>query len=108
MDSDDVLCTTIYYYIREKFYGTALTYCEDGCRRFSENHEYICLKCFCFTKLGKLLLLVRHLTVIFLGKSADAIRLLSSVRKNSPIVLGILTTLKSAYLAETNIGIFLK
>uniref|UniRef100_A0AC35GPM9 Uncharacterized protein n=1 Tax=Panagrolaimus sp. PS1159 TaxID=55785 RepID=A0AC35GPM9_9BILA len=89
MESEETLITTIYYYIRESFYGTALISCEEGCKRYRENHEYICLKAYCLSKLGK---------------SPEAIRLLLSARKDSPIPLAILVTLRIAYYHETNIN----
>ena len=41
------------------------------------------------------------------GKSPEAIRLLISIRKNTPITLSVLVTLRTAYYHETNIGMMI-
>uniref|UniRef100_A0A7E4W4V3 Tetratricopeptide repeat protein 21B n=1 Tax=Panagrellus redivivus TaxID=6233 RepID=A0A7E4W4V3_PANRE len=86
-DENNILCT-IHYYLREKFYGTAFLCCEEACRQFRANHEFVCLKAF---------------STIKLGKSAEAIRTLTNVKKTSQIELAVSTALKIAYESEATI-----
>ena len=50
---DPLLITTLNYYLREKYFGTALNICEEILRRKRDDSIMVLMKSYCLTKLGK-------------------------------------------------------
>uniref|UniRef100_A0A1I7RZM2 Tetratricopeptide repeat protein 21B n=1 Tax=Bursaphelenchus xylophilus TaxID=6326 RepID=A0A1I7RZM2_BURXY len=76
----------INYYIRNNFFGSAATLCDDSLKRVKDQRQIQILKAYCLTKIGKV---------------ADAIRILNGLTDEPDLELAVYNALKIAYNSES-------
>lgn len=53
METDGSDVANIHYFIREKYFGNALFYCDDALDRRQQDGHLVLLKAYCLSKLGE-------------------------------------------------------